>query len=145
MVFFHPRTLNFSSKNSSCFFRSSDLLAPLDVRAGAHKPDYSEWYNNNPLLGSGGGMGTLCRGGFGGGLDILYGLRLPGGGWGSAPFMNLPIQTLPIPSENAGGATCRRRAASCTDISTFGAHSNLAHSNLAGVGWGGDRQSLSEG
>ena len=45
-------------------------------------------------------MGTLCRGGL-------------GGGW------NLPIQTLPIPSENAGGATCRRRAASCTDISTL--------------------------
>ena len=81
-----------------------------------------------PPLGLGGGMGTLCRGGL-------------GGGW------NLPSQTLPIPSENAGGATCRRRAASCTDISTFGAHSNLAHSNLAhsnlaGVGWGGGAKYL---
>ena len=42
------------------------------------------------------------------------------GVWGPAPFMNLPIcKNLPIPLQNAGGATCRRRAASCTDISTY--------------------------
>ena len=84
-----------------------------------------------PPLGLGGGMGTLCRGGLGGGWIFCTAFTCLGGGWGSAPFMNLPIQTLPIPSENAGGATCRRRAASCTDVSTFGAHSNLAHSNHA--------------
>ena len=47
------------------------------------------------------------------------------------PNWALPNWALPNSSENAGGATCRRRAASCTDISTFGAHSNLAQSNLA--------------
>ena len=68
--------------------------------------------------------------------DPLISTQTHGYPWVCAPLMkfpickNLPVRTLPISSENAGGATCRRRAAKCTDISTFGAHSNHAHSNL---------------
>ena len=88
----------------------------------------------------------------GGGWIFCTAFTCLGGGWGSAPFMNLPIQTLPIPSENAGGATCRRRAASCTDISTYRCPFKPCPFKpcpfkpcRGGVGWGGDGQSLSEG